>query len=516
MFGSKKQQIIKFNQNLCNAKIDDNGVLFVRVDSIIKDKGAQIEVPFTHVALLLKSGGDCKLYKSGVHAVFESRQEVKNWKKGESVEVIYMPIETSVPVEWGVRDLTCRDFITNIAINVGASGSFGVSIANPELFFRKVVGVQKEFDVKKFQDRFSALVSDEFSSAFLTAVEALGLSYDKFDANKKRIAREIEMELSRAFEQRYGIFIQDFFISTVVALGTEAIEKELGENRDVRKYNDDKYRKYRDAQKAEREFEWKKEQFYAEQKQKKEERELEASLRMAEIEANIKIESMKGTPRNSDGTYSNELPGPELYKRVINGVCEFTCIMTGSNMQSRGSGLLIDKQKGLVITNTHVIANDDTGLPVDEVYVKIAGVKGIRAKVLMIGDDKAGKGKGVDLALVQLSRVPEEAVELKFCSPSDVENGETVYIVGNAKGEGTSITKGIVSDKRHYGGKYIMTDCPVNHGNSGGPIFNARALSIGVVVAKYQGADIDNMGFIIPVNTVAEFLEGKHCVKKFF
>ena len=45
MFFKKKNQVIKFEQNLCNAKLDDNEILFVRVNDIVDDADARFEVP---------------------------------------------------------------------------------------------------------------------------------------------------------------------------------------------------------------------------------------------------------------------------------------------------------------------------------------------------------------------------------------------------------------------------------------------------------------------------------------
>ena len=47
---NKKPQVIRFEQNLCNAKVDDNEVLFVRVTGEVEDKDARFEVPSTHSA----------------------------------------------------------------------------------------------------------------------------------------------------------------------------------------------------------------------------------------------------------------------------------------------------------------------------------------------------------------------------------------------------------------------------------------------------------------------------------
>ena len=100
-FGTKKKQVIKFEQNLCNASVNDNSVLFVRVNDVVTAKDAIIEVPYTHNAFVIKGGGDCRFYKSGNYPVFDNKAEVKNWKTGLSVEVVYIPKETEVLIRWG-------------------------------------------------------------------------------------------------------------------------------------------------------------------------------------------------------------------------------------------------------------------------------------------------------------------------------------------------------------------------------------------------------------------------------
>lgn len=211
----KEQQIIKFEQNFCNASVNDNSVLFVRVNDVIKNKNAILEVPFTHNAFLIKGGGDCRFYKSGTHVVFEDSKEVKAWKKGISAEVIYIPKETSVLIRWGTPSkIMYRDPISAKVIAIGAHGQFGVSITNPEQFLRKVVGVRKEFDLLDFSNRFSAAVVDEFADVFLNVVVDSKISYDAFDANRKSIASKVGLALSEKFSSDWGIGLVDFIIES--------------------------------------------------------------------------------------------------------------------------------------------------------------------------------------------------------------------------------------------------------------------------------------------------------------
>ena len=76
-----KNNIIRFEQNLCNAKVDDNEILFVRVNDVVNSADAKLEVPVTHNAIVIKGGGDLRYYTSGTYDVFDDRKDVKKWKK---------------------------------------------------------------------------------------------------------------------------------------------------------------------------------------------------------------------------------------------------------------------------------------------------------------------------------------------------------------------------------------------------------------------------------------------------
>ncbi len=237
MIFNKKVQVIKFEQNLCKASVDDNNILFVRVNGVVNDKKALLEVPYTHKAMLILGGGNAKSYESGTYAIFESKNEIKNWKKGISVEVVYMPKETNVIILWGTPNrFRYRDEVSNKVITIGARGQFGISISNHEQFFRKVVGSKKEFNLEDFQRRFSGEVINEFADCFLKVVTSEKMTYDKFALNKKRIAEEIGKLLSDKFIQEWGISLVNFIIEDIhlqddemAAIETAAAEKKKQE-----------------------------------------------------------------------------------------------------------------------------------------------------------------------------------------------------------------------------------------------------------------------------------------------
>ncbi len=220
---NSKPQVIKFDQNLCNATVNDNDVLFVRVNSIVEKKDAIVEVPLTHVALLIKGGGDCRFLNSGSYNVFDAKSEVNDWKKGLSVEVVYMPKETDIVICWGTPDrFTYRDPYSFKVVKVGANGEFGINITNPEQFFKKLVGARKEFSRADFEERVLNIVVNEFCDAFCAVAIEKNLTYEQFTSDKKFIASLIAKILNRKFDEDWGIELSNFVIKSInLAEGNE-------------------------------------------------------------------------------------------------------------------------------------------------------------------------------------------------------------------------------------------------------------------------------------------------------
>ncbi len=191
--------------------------------------------------------------------------------------------------------------------------------------------------------------------------------------------------------------------------------------------------------------------------------------------------------------------GADLFDKTVNGVCEI------STSTGRGSGYLIS-QNGYVITNYHVIALEN-GNACNQLTIRIAG-ENVTAKVVsMATNNTSDFCSNNDLALIKLSKVPFNAKVLEFGDYSEVRTGENVFVIGNSLGRGTCITKGIVSDRNRNG--QILTDCSVNPGNSGGPIFNENGKIIGTIVAsgnRSDGSDAEGMNYAIPSSVVLNFI----------
>jgi serine protease Do len=160
---------------------------------------------------------------------------------------------------------------------------------------------------------------------------------------------------------------------------------------------------------------------------------------------------------------------------------------------SLGSGFIID-EKGIVVTNNHVINN------AEEIIVKVNGKKEFKAKVL--GSDPLS-----DVAVLEI--ISEETfIPVKFGDSDKARIGDWVIAIGNPFGFGGTVTSGIISARNREIGlsrfeDYIQTDASINHGNSGGPLFDLNGDVIGINTAILGQAGSIGIGFAIPSNSAS-------------
>lgn len=192
--------------------------------------------------------------------------------------------------------------------------------------------------------------------------------------------------------------------------------------------------------------------------------------------------------------------GVSVFDENINNILEIqwndgTCFYSGS-------GFIVSPD-GYAITNTHVVTTE-TGDSCNDVNVSLGDVTA-EAEVIKLGDKEHGSGSGIDLALIKIKNHRFNKT-VRFANFENVKNGEQVFVIGNSLGFGTCITSGIVSDKNREvkGKRLLMTDCAINCGNSGGPMFNAKGEVIAVIVSTLLGAE--GMNFAIPVDDVISFI----------
>ena len=186
-----------------------------------------------------------------------------------------------------------------------------------------------------------------------------------------------------------------------------------------------------------------------------------------------------------------------------------------------GSGVLVDTDNRLVVTNMHVINNaadtvvffplvNEKGLVTDrQEYIKNAKTVGIKGKVI-------SANLGRDLALIQLEKLPDEipAVPLAEKSPSP---GQTVHSIGSPGATDAlwAYTSGTVravynkSFKTKLGKhkfRVLETQAPINSGDSGGPIVNDAGELIGIAQSMSVNARL--VSYCVEVSEVREFMNG--------
>ena len=112
-----------------------------------------------------------------------------------------------------------------------------------------------------------------------------------------------------------------------------------------------------------------------------------------------------------------------------------------------------------------------------------------------------------DVAVLKIEAVG--LTPISFGNSDSITMGETVYAVGNPLGElaysmstGTvsGLDRVIVTDESPEGINMFQIDAAVNHGNSGGPVYNSLGEVIGIVTAKSGDTDAEGLGFAVPIN----------------
>ena len=171
-------------------------------------------------------------------------------------------------------------------------------------------------------------------------------------------------------------------------------------------------------------------------------------------------------------------------------------------LQSLGSGFVVDPA-GYIVTNQHVVQRAADL----KIQVTTNNSKTYSAHYIT-GDDKK------DLAFIKIdSKDSFPFINLDNISPNLL--GETVLVVGNAVGYGSSISRGVLSatkrdisiDNVDYK-NLVQTDAAINPGNSGGPVIDISGRLVGISSAKMaftpQGVPTQGLGFAIPADVVRD------------
>ncbi|MBE0620812.1 MAG: DegQ family serine endoprotease [Burkholderiales bacterium] len=167
--------------------------------------------------------------------------------------------------------------------------------------------------------------------------------------------------------------------------------------------------------------------------------------------------------------------------------------------QSTGSGVIVDRAHGYVLTNNHVINN------AQEIVVTLKDRRTLKARLV-------GTDPGTDVAVLKIDA--SNLAELKFGDSDAMNVGDFVVAIGNPFGIGQTVTSGIVSALGRTGlgiegyEDFIQTDASINPGNSGGALVNLAGELIGINTAILgpSGSSV-GIGFAVPSNMVRSVME---------
>jgi len=222
-----------------------------------------------------------------------------------------------------------------------------------------------------------------------------------------------------------------------------------------------------------------------------------------------------------DIVYSSNNPIPEIAERVRPAIVQLNTKQESWDPQSRvaevndiggGSACYIRKVEGdapggYMLTNYHVVKDADayTALWLD----------GTETDLELVGYDD-----GSDIAVLKFSGdAPGGAQPIPMGDSDALRIGELAIIIGNP---GTadevffgSVTAGIISgleregvnaDNFSHSITTIQTDAPINGGNSGGALLNARGELVGIPTLKYMTI-YEGMTFCIPISVVRDYID---------
>ncbi|MGB5164586.1 MAG: DegQ family serine endoprotease [Woeseiaceae bacterium] len=165
---------------------------------------------------------------------------------------------------------------------------------------------------------------------------------------------------------------------------------------------------------------------------------------------------------------------------------------------SAGSGVIVDADKGYILTNHHVVEN------ADEIQISLHDGTLLDAEI--VGSDPA-----TDIAVIRVEG--DNLVEMSIGDSDAVRVGDFVIAIGNPFGLSHTVTSGIVSAIGRTGisrdsyEDFIQTDASINPGNSGGALVNMRGELIGInsAIISRSGGNV-GIGFAVPTEIASSIM----------
>jgi 2-alkenal reductase len=222
------------------------------------------------------------------------------------------------------------------------------------------------------------------------------------------------------------------------------------------------------------------------------------------------VANEKPVPATARPLTGNGFDPSRIYRDRTGGVVTIYAI-TGTDslsaQEAQGSGFVVSK-KGYVLTNSHVITNagegSDAVKAADKLVVRFQDGDRVQAKV--VGWDIYD-----DVGLLKIDPSDHPLTPVPLGVSARVRVGEPVAAIGSPFGNVNSLSVGVVSATERsiasLTSQYslvdaIQTDAPINHGNSGGPLFDARGRVIGInAQIRSDSGNAEGVGFAVPIDS---------------
>jgi 2-alkenal reductase len=194
-----------------------------------------------------------------------------------------------------------------------------------------------------------------------------------------------------------------------------------------------------------------------------------------------------------------------IYARRSPGVVTIYSYFSGGR-RSQGSGFVVSPQ-GHVLTNSHVITTAGEGAPArGAARVYVAFADGDRIPATIVGWDLFN-----DTGVLKVQPQDHRLTPVPLGDSSAVVVGEPVAAIGSPFDNQNSLSVGVVSavsrsipslTSNFDVANAIQVDAPINHGNSGGPLLDARGRVIGInAQIRSDSGNAEGVGFAIPINS---------------
>jgi 2-alkenal reductase len=212
-----------------------------------------------------------------------------------------------------------------------------------------------------------------------------------------------------------------------------------------------------------------------------------------------------GNGFNPSSIYAHRSPG------VVTIVSLFGTNPENASRQ-QGSGFVVSPT-GYILTNSHVITNAGEASPTrpaDSVFVEFQDRD--RAQARIVGWDVFD-----DVGLIKVDPSAHRLAPVPLGNSATVAVGEPVAAIGSPFGNENSLAVGVVSATRRSIDSLtssfelidaIQTDALINHGNSGGPLFDARGRVIGInAQIRSRSGVAEGVGFAVPINSAKRSMQ---------